>query len=356
MVLGACIKPVDVETFLNNEKVKDIIESTKVAVIVDNQTEDNLIGRDRRIEGLNPDKYYMVEKETDADGILVPGTYPKYVTEHPIFPTTPGQLIDDLGFITRINGGKIIGLTNNNTYTVRAATAFLDDTPFTYTDSGGGSNQPITVTNGAITISAPTGNLTLDLTSQLTLGINYEIMAVAAPSATPKWDDFSTGNGDTSVERDNWSSLPLEGAGTTVDYVIVKTSTPLEFKVLRVVIGPSSAPSNVSFTITFPINDQASVTGPTTITRKAIYGGSTLVLTFADPVTSSWSNIQWSINGTPITGTPVSGTGGKTLTINNSATFLEFLVDNFTVNVTADTGSGNVPYSKSVTITVTEGS
>jgi len=88
---------------------------------------------------------------------------------------------------------------------------------------------------------------------------------------------------------------------------------------------PAGTTGTVSFTITFPIDEEADVSGSTTISRAAIYGGGTLVLTLAEPSTDSWSNIEWTVGGKVITGAHVTNSD-KTLTINNSATFWESLI------------------------------
>jgi hypothetical protein len=281
MILCACMNPVDIQAFIENEQVQDIIEAGKVAVIVDDLTEDNLKGRDRRIEGLNPNKYYMVEKEQDVDGTFVAG-YPKYVTDkHPTAPQVPGALWGELQHITKISGGRINALTNFHTYTVRDAKPFANDTPFTYSIGSILEPDPLRVKDGKITIPKPKGTLALNFTNTY---YGYEVMAVAVTpdtlSPTSPFDD------DAITISPSVTSFRLEGQGTTVDYVFVKiTDTPtysIDFRVLTVEI-------------------------PTTINIAAI-AGVTRPVTGATPVTAITPNDQYTgtvtWSGSPTTFAP----------------------------------------------------
>jgi hypothetical protein len=256
LILCACMSPVDIQGFMEDEKVQVIIEATKVAVKVDDKTGDGLVGRDRRIEGLKNNKYYMVEKEVDEDDVLVtPTDYPVFVTDY----TTPGGLIDDLGYITRISGGRINGLTNFHTYTVRAATPLTGNIP--YSDTGGNSAS-ITITNGIITVTALKGTGSLDLSS--VLSGTYDVMAVSVnnPSNSPGTWNW------TSKPLSSFTSFPLEGADTTVDYVFVKNDFS-EFKVLTVVM-PKKITIAAIVGVTAPVTGATPVT---TITQNAQYTG-----------------------------------------------------------------------------------
>jgi hypothetical protein len=255
MVLGACMKPVDINPFLEDETVQGIIESTKVAVIVDDQTGDGLVGRDRRIEGLKKDKYYMVEQEKDAEGAPVSKynnaySYPVYVSDHPI-AIIPGGLYPDLGFITRIEDGRINGLLNDHTYTVRAAEPLVKNGFLPYADGSGSSKIP--VINGEIKITSITGTGSLNLSD---IDAGTEVMAVTVNSTQSSlWNWVS--RIPTSAE---WASFVLEGSDTTVDYVFVKKFDylPPRFNFLRVIIGPSKpsvTPDKITLDIKWSIDE-----------------------------------------------------------------------------------------------------
>jgi hypothetical protein len=335
------MKPVDVKPFLEDEKIQEIIESTKVKVEVDDQTEDGLVGRNGRIEGLNPNKYYLIEKELNAGGFPVnTDVYPLYVTDF----TGPGGLIDDLSLITRISGGNINGLTNSNTYTVRAAAEFTN-TKFTFNADAG--NVEILVSNGAISIDAA-GTVTLEQLSPQYDG--YDVMAVAVIP-----DNLKPFSGDKKTISASTTSFQLEGVGTTVDYVFVKTAAPLDFKVLRVMIKQPPV-TGIRLTVTFTITDamgNSSVTGGTTISRGTFNGGSTLTLALGAPIGGgSWSGITWSVSGLSDTTVASHVNTSNALVIDNTSDFWDVLAaPSFEVAVTA--ALSGVPYSTAVTITVT---
>jgi hypothetical protein len=270
LIMGACMEPVDFEAFMDDEKVKELIETTRKAVKVDDQTGDDLTGRNGKIEGLKTDRYYMVEKEVDEAGANVPeyrdqGTYPMYVTDHNGFG--PGGLYGDLGFITRISDGSINGLINFHTYTVRAAEPLSGSCAYT-DDSSNAVSKPIT--SGVINIGGIDGSGTLNLSTVLTGG-TYEVIAVL-PVNNPQ---TSPGSWSWTSKTANLTSFALEGPNTQVDYVFVNEDDPSDFKVLKVVIGGPIGP-DVPINIAAIVGVTVPVTGVTpvpAITPTAQYTG-----------------------------------------------------------------------------------
>jgi hypothetical protein len=308
MVLGACMKPVDVESFLNDPKVIEVIEAAKEAVIVDDQTGDDLVGRDRRIEGLKKDKYYMVEQEKDAEGASVEKynnayPYPVYVSDHKI-AQIPGGLYPDLGFITRIKDGRINGLLNGHTYTVRAAEPLIRNGFLPYTDDNVTSKE-IPVTNGIINITGITGDGFLDLSD---ISEGTEVIAVTENSAQSSpwgWNSKTP----TSAQ---WASFVLEGHDTTVDYVFFKKNgyLPPDFKFLRVIIGPngsgepSGTPPKITLKIDFEKDGTPTLTSTPpnfTYSQSSYYSGTPLSLTINITNVSDYSIEEWKYDGNPIT-------------------------------------------------------
>jgi hypothetical protein len=341
LIMCACMNPVDVPAYLEEDSNQEIIESTKVKVKIDEGSDDftALTGENGRISGLKPGKYYLIEKEKDTDGDFA-DDYPKYVSDLP----GPGRLVDSLGGITTISGGMINRLTNLHTYTVRTAKPFPDSTVFDYTDKGG--TKPVTVTNGAIAIY-PQGNLTLDLTSKLTSGTPFEIIAVAVGSSkVENWIDFS-GDERQSIFDSNWDSLPLEDIGTIVDYVIIELDSsgdpviPVNFQVLRVEVKPCE----ISFIVTFDDQEHANISGGSlAISRSTIEAGGIVTFTLDAPAGGgSWKSYYWEIAGMDL-----SGYDDVDLVINS--TFCEVLFTGKVLEVTVVADDGIKLWSDTIKI------
>jgi hypothetical protein len=310
VILSACMSPIDIEVFFADDDVKVIVAASKETVKL-TDSDPGLSGGNRRITGLDPNKYYMVVKEFDEDGVteVTPADYPKFVTEYTNGGTvnfTKGQLIDNnlLEYITRIAGGTIIGLANFHTYTVKSAVNFPytpSATTFTYSDSGGDSNQTRPVNNnGELIIPMPTGDLTLEqLDTDYT---DYEIMAVAVGSnPLVNFPGKLTISGTT-------NSFPLEGAGTTVDYVFFR-KTPLDFKVLKVKINDSSAPTVTSVNVT-------------PATANVAKGGTQSFIASVTGTNSPAQTVTWTVDAPKATGTTISAGGVLTVAADETNTSL----------------------------------
>jgi len=292
IIMSACMNPVDIDKFVKDERVDEIVNVNKGNVVYLSKDSDNgLVGGNGKVKGLNPNRYYMVTKELNETGtpVIPPSLpYPWFVTE--FAGLTPGQLIDNLKYITRISGGKITTLTNFHTYTVKSATTFSNTT--TFSCSGGTSSIATVDNSGKMTITSTGGGASLTGLDANYSG--YRVMAVAVNPSTlsSAWTNFI----DISA-----TPLQLETRASTVDYVFYKPSTQ-DFKVLRVEIK----------------------TEDTVITNKTI-NGVIAPVTGATPVTS--------IDDTQYTGTvtwsPAVSPGG---------TFAASTTYSATVTLTAKSG------------------
>jgi hypothetical protein len=344
MILYACMSPIDLQTFMDDPIVQGVIETTKKptpvppVVKIDDKTGDGLTGLNGKIDGLKTDKYYMVEKEFDADGVLVPeygeqGPYPMYVTDYP--GLGPGGLFNDLGFITRIKAGSINNLINLHTYTVRAAEPLApEDGKLKYTEGGGETSYD--VTGGKITILG-SGNGTLDLSTVFTG--NYEVMAVYAnASQTSPWSWESK-------TSDDWdpNSLVMGAKGSEIDYIFVKEGFPSDFRVLTVKIEEPG----IALVLTFTIDDKTTVTSnSSSIAIGSLNGSSTATLTL-NVTGGSAGDINWYHNNT------LAQADGTTLVLKNdnpANTYMVLGKHVFTVTLKVD----GTPYSANFTLTVTE--
>jgi hypothetical protein len=347
--------PVDMPSFLKDERVQQIVEASKPKVKIGTGSVPGLIPLNGKISGLKDDKYYLMEKVVDDEGSPVEG-YPKYITDH-IIGDGPGGMFKELGFISRISDGNINNLTNFYIYTVKVAQPFPDGT-VNYTDDTG--PQSTEIIDGKINISNPQGIIILDLSDQLDPGVFYEVMAVAVSSTTTtNWNDIDIGGGasngaNSSITRiaDDWDDLPLEGEDTTVDYIFVEVDAdgnpviPVNFKVLQVVIGPTIQPDGLTITIEFEVVDDAPrlTSDNYTFSQSKYYNdddNQKVTINVSDP---SGYTFEWFDE----TGAPV-GTAG-TLTITNTSAVNYFSPGEHTFTLIAK--KGDVYYSADFTIVV----
>jgi hypothetical protein len=176
MVLSVCVQPVDVGSFMNNDRVVDQVEKGNVKVIIASGSDSGLVAGNRRISGLNQTKYYRVEELDDKNNVISTD-----------FVTKTGVL-DDLGKIGKAS--QITGLTNNVTYRVTSAKLFTKDIElYCFDISDTSHTNKASVTNeGIITFSQNnnTGkNYYFSLNDVIKSTDHYEVMKIP-----------STGNND----------------------------------------------------------------------------------------------------------------------------------------------------------------
>jgi hypothetical protein len=304
LVVCACMNPIDLQTFIDDPVVQGVIETTRKTVKVDDKTGDDLKGLNGRIEGLKGDKYYLVEKEVDADGVNVPKyndlyPYPLFVTDAAV-AQIPGGLYPDLGVITRISPGeggirRINGLENYHKYTVRAAEPFPNGTEFVYRDNTGAS-KTVTVTNGTITIPNPKAPVILtELDTDLE---DYEVMAVAVTPAALPTTTFFSGKKTIGPAAPSVSSFQLEGPDTTVDYVFFKSNGVFspDFKVLKVIVEPVIQAVNLTLNIEFSVDNGIGQLNPNsrTINQSDYYNNQTVNISITTELAGSgYTNPRW---------------------------------------------------------------
>jgi len=343
LILGACLNPVDVDAFLKDDTVKGVIGKNQEKVIIDLASNcfSYLEAGNKKISGLNPNKYYMIESEKDEDGL--PVTSPTY----PLYIDSSGLRNKELFLIGRVSGGNILNLKNKHTYKVMEAEAFTGTVSVT-----NGTPASTSITTGVINITPKTaGNIILGGLSPQYNG--YEVMAVAVLPSPPSLSitsDFAT---DTVTLDSVKTSFKLEGESRTVDYVFAKiTGTTIEgFKFLKVVtkpVGGTTIPINVNITFkTISEQTTTSLTNNATISIKNLSNTEDVVLTLGGTPPTT---VEWRHNGSVITGKT-----GMTLTLRNEDTpdDLKYLIIGkhiFTAFVTID----GKPYSAEFELTVVE--
>jgi hypothetical protein len=266
LILGACMDPVDIDVFLNDETVKSVVEKNKEAVKLTADSPKYLVAGNKKITGLKDDKYYVIESIKD-EGSTEKLSSPQYVQKN-------GAIGDDLFFINRVSGGIIGGLTNNYTYKITEAEKFTFTGTLTVVNS---TSPSATVTNGETTI-IPASTAAVTVGGFFSQYNGNEVMAVAVPPSS--LSASSTFKDDLLLIDSTGVVITLEGASKTVDYIFAKvtgttTKTLESFKVLTIkttAIGGDIMITDKPITgINKPVNGE---TASTSITNSSEYTGS----------------------------------------------------------------------------------
>ena len=352
----ACVIPVDYQAFLNDDGVIGIIDSTNETVKIDKEgSDDGLVGKDRRIEGLSDEKYYMIEKVIDHETNLPMAGYPQYVTDkYPTNPKIPGYWCRDLGLITRIKDKKINALTNFNKYTIRSARPLepleSQNGKLPYKDGPSSAVKQVDVVDGKITIAHIVGATNkgyLNLSGIITA--DYEIMAVlpkTEPETSPwGWVSRTT----TSSPPISLSSFELQGKDKTIDYIFVnKNASPPDFRFLTVEIGSSIELVDITLRINWEDNGTPKLTSDngTTFSQSGYYTDSPPSITINIIGLGEYSIVEWGYDGKSIT-------FGNTnsITIDNTGVIDYFAVGKHTITLIIKKGEKNY-YSADFTFTV----
>jgi hypothetical protein len=326
---------------LSDTRTDDFIDRTDSdnKVLVDDQTGDNLKGGSRKITGLKANRYYMVEKELNEEKAQISNGI-RYVTDKK--GIGPGGLTSRLGEITWIYDGEITGLTNKNTYTVRAAVPVDEGIRLSYTDTMITTPMPIdTQYGGVITIQNADVTTTLNI-SALLKGKTYDVIAVLA--VQPDMSDWtSPWNWQT---RPLTAELTLEGQKTTVDYVFVEVGNPLNFQYFRVVRSIGSGNLEAEIKIDFNITDESPDLDPVDPFYLSNFGNGEKVTI---KVNGNFDSVEWSLNGNPLPGRDLVLTNDKDA-FGNVPEYMTAGKHTFIVTVT----TGGKPYSKNFTIVVVD--
>ncbi|GBU27765.1 hypothetical protein R84B8_01306 [Treponema sp. R8-4-B8] len=177
--LCACMVPVDIEAFFNDPQVQVIVEATKEKVKIHEDSDDfaNLIAGNGKISGLTPGKYFRVD-EYDKEMVFKRSRFIK----------ANGDLVGTLGDIGPLTGNQIGKLTNFYTYKIKSAQPFGEGTYEYFTFGNGNSALEADVSNNvgittAVIAINETGKYYLDLSNEIDVSKNYEIMMVPSTRA-----------------------------------------------------------------------------------------------------------------------------------------------------------------------------
>ena len=354
--LSGCVAPVDLSSFIKDDEVAIIIEQgATVDLIFDPEVPTTLKKGNRKITGLDRTKYYLVEEWKWEDDNSNPPKPPKIQ-----YVTPSGALSENLKDIGRVingdekNGGEIIGLTNRNHYRVTVAGALPAGTVTYSIIIPPGFTQPVTNSEGEITLQCSDDDGIYVYAFPLSLPF-FSFLRIAevfiSPSGRTEYANTSNNSVITMIKQD-----------TEIDYVFLREISgeifKNEFYYLSVKTDP--IPPEPGEDVNLVINVTAlSITGQTidftpssaSFSHTTLWGAGSKVVTITLNDTGNvFSNIKWTLDGTPMTG------NGNTLNIDfdykNNPAILDFLVPG-TYTITIEATADGVPYSGNLNLVIT---
>jgi len=343
LILFSCVHPVDVDAFLDDKTVKDVIGNSQNPglVIVDQPNSDvpNLIAGDRKISGLASGEYYRLE---EYDGTTL---------KRNLFVKADGNgNYLGLGEIGRLTGTEIKNLKNDFTYRVKKAEKFDNGTGHKYFVWGDAASNNANISNGEVTIPG-TGVFYFNLDPVINKNKDYEVRKIAiSGTGNTSWIDSYTSarlkstasanpiisppdstsalyekpakpekeligifqhvgyTGSTDNINDT-SLIKLEGIGTESEYVFAEYNGGNITKFIFLIIKRTNT---VNVTINDVSHEWTGKVDPDLSTSSGSYSQSTDSLTINIIVSnaSAYSTFEWYVDGKV-----VSGQTGSTLTI-----------------------------------------
>lgn len=261
LYLCACINPININEFLDNPVIQDVIERQMEAVGIIDHTGDNLKNGNQRISGLSDNKYYLVEIKDESN-----------TSQGFRFVTQTGQLSANLSEISKVTGGVITNLNNDFTYEIWTTSPLNGNLNIYDTDAASPSGTPKTeaVSGGALTLPSPEkANYFIDFTGVLTTetkcNINFESNLI----------------------------LKLKGEGTETDYIFFDGVKFESFKLLNVVINKLlTVDFNVSVSFS---GDKSPIISHTPSSPP--YNQESGVIQFNVTNPGDYDNISWYLDG-----------------------------------------------------------
>ena len=336
VVLCACVEPVDLATFLEDDDVELIIETGTTGtgtVALSSDSDAGLVAGNRKITGFTAGKYYKIEKRNEDASYDFLG----YIKSD---GARSGNLTD-IGKI--VQGAETTGLENNQTYRVKSAGYVA-------------TSQKITIISGASSVDYyPNGNGLLSLPpgasyfmgapNFVTAGNTLEVLAVPA-------------SGNKEIIPGTGGRYALGAEGSTTDYIFVEKngSDIVKFLVLKIEID-----SNIVLEIAF---DDDSYTQPTgadpqlgphiTVSLNDIYSAAGVSVTITVGNAAAFVGFSWLVNGTIF----IHDSSQLSIDFHYNSKYNDvrdelFAPGEHTVTVRAQTQSGKF-FSKDIKIEVTD--
>ena len=346
IALSGCImEPVNLTGFVEDDDVIEIIDRGAGTVRITDDTYDSepkLKEGNKKITGLDEDKYYKIEEWGE-------NPVNKEPPNNIMFVAANGARAASLAGIGRVTGKEITELTNKNWYRVRSAQALTGSV--TYYDLAGlvdvegsaAKQNDVAIIDGAITIKPPEkgGYIIFEPPlSSLAPIDNFDIVKVPYPDGPT-----------TPVPLISDKILAEADGEMVVDYVFYDRKTE-KLYVLKVIITNEEPPEppepGVFIYITLSTGDNSPVlSGPTANTNISYPQNSKASITISiinNP--AQFNDITWYLDGTQIP----SGTGASLIIDLNNEAVQYRLVGVYTITVTAL--KDGIPYSAAIQVTV----
>ena len=338
--LSGCVEPVNLAMFAGDKSVADLIDKGSGAVNITLDSDTGLAVGNRRISGLDPLKYYMIEEWHENRSFL--GVQ---------FVSPSGERSEKVGDIGSVTGGAVTGLTNDYHYRIRAAEPLLNyNVPFNVLTSPGAVHPPAANEGGAITLDGPDDDSTIVYTlTPPTLPAPFPPYEIAEVSITP------TGSAPRPLQRSGNNILTLIQKDTVIDYVFfgnisTATSNTFTLYVLRVNSkpGPVEVKPGAVITVTLAFTpDNSPQPEPTGMSHsRSTPNPGPLTFKINDP--DSYTDFVWYVDGTQVS-------TASTFDLNFADEQYKIL-GTYTITVEAqkEIDGISIPYAATIEVTVTE--
>ena len=325
--LGGCVDPVDLAAFVSDPEVAQIIERGDGTVKLTHDSDADLQMGNKKITGLDPHKYYMVE-EWDIRGNPV---------SVQLVAATGKRCGQDVAQIGAVTGKEITGLTNDYNYRVKAAGPLPGNVSYSVLTSSG-SIQSAPNTNGVIYLPEPEDD-------------SFIIYTLTPPSPPP--DEIielpisPAGSAKAAMRSPNGDIITLISRKTVTDYVFfgAVSNELFNFYILKVTSGenPEKPPEPGDVTITVTLSYTGDGSPGLTPTSQSYHQNDTGTITFtvANPI--QYSGFIWYVDGAPMPGT------GSSFILNKDN--IEYkIVGEYTITVIAS--KGGIPYAAAIKVEV----
>jgi len=241
LLMGACLQPPNIDDFIRDDDVQDIV-SRGLVNLIDLTENENLVAGNRRITGLSANGYYLVEVLDEDEESL---GY-RFVSANGILTT--------LDMIGNVNGGAIVGLNNDYTYIVKNAVALTGIVQYLL-NLNAAPVSGITITQGKINVPRPEGQHFLNFYDILPVTGNYayDVLRIHVSPSSPPPHSYILTHIDNEL-----LAIELPGNASISDYIFFAEDPDdysfdrFRFRVLRVEV---KAPEMLEIILTLEIDD-----------------------------------------------------------------------------------------------------